>query len=365
MSTVSAKICVHCKQDCSNKPRAKDATGQYACKTCLDRLAAQPAAAPVAAKAVSAASPAKVAQPAAPAIGDGFDEPPIDFTTPAEAGPTAAFIPCGGCGSPVQPGSAICLGCGFNLKTGKRRKTKVSKQLVTGEEVADALTKDNPLMWVVGGAVGACLVAAAWVAIIYFGQFELSRTSVNIGRVMTIFVGAGAGAGVGLIARDRAGVVTGMLAVFIALGAVVAAKYTSQALLIDDKVGDVKSMMSADDVTDDLAITLLARDYAHRYEQSGGWKIEWPPGVTTDTAVGKAQFPKKLWDEAVAAWNSWSDARRQEFKTAQAERHSKALEESVQNLKDNQFKRSFGLWDVFPLLFAISLSYGAGSGGKR
>jgi hypothetical protein len=34
MSNNVAKVCIHCRQDCSKKARTKDGQGRYACEEC-------------------------------------------------------------------------------------------------------------------------------------------------------------------------------------------------------------------------------------------------------------------------------------------------------------------------------------------
>ncbi|MBX3357924.1 MAG: hypothetical protein KF745_05805 [Phycisphaeraceae bacterium] len=116
-----AKICIRCKQDCSSRPRTKDAAGRYTCRDCVEALqanrAAQAAAAPVAAVAESE-----------PWAFDPADDNAAIFglaDAPAAA-PSAkpAGGPCKGCGNFIAPGVVVCTNCGFNTKTGKQLGVK-------------------------------------------------------------------------------------------------------------------------------------------------------------------------------------------------------------------------------------------------
>ncbi|MCA3004828.1 MAG: hypothetical protein LW650_08620 [Planctomycetaceae bacterium] len=104
---VSGKVCRFCGEDCSARPRVKEAdTGRYACKSCAEQAAAQ--AAQQAAARATVAQRARAARVA---------------STPASAAP--AFDPdagarvCTNCGSTVAASAAKCGGCGFDFATGK------------------------------------------------------------------------------------------------------------------------------------------------------------------------------------------------------------------------------------------------------
>ncbi len=147
-----AKTCIKCGQDCSGKPRTKDAQGRYTCRECYDKLMAARAGAPamvqpakavevkplsakapvvkVTAKPVAAATPAADAYDDAPpaeepefTLGDGagfgegipLDEDAAGIASAAAAQPTA----CPGCGVFLPHGTVICTRCGMNTQTGK------------------------------------------------------------------------------------------------------------------------------------------------------------------------------------------------------------------------------------------------------
>jgi len=105
---------VRCGQDCSDRPRVKDISGRYCCKACVDLKPTVPSSA---AATSSAAAPGPVPVQAA---GDeawdvGLD--PIEFE-PMKL-PGSSLKLCVGCGMTLQPGSAICVTCGYNQTTGE------------------------------------------------------------------------------------------------------------------------------------------------------------------------------------------------------------------------------------------------------
>ena len=105
--SVAAKVCIRCKQDCSNRPRVKDPQGRYTCRVCLD--AAKPLARP--------APPDDGAIPIA-------DEPLPASLLDAPAAPVAAGLAmCPSCGSSIPHGGAICVQCGFDVRKGQKLGT--------------------------------------------------------------------------------------------------------------------------------------------------------------------------------------------------------------------------------------------------
>jgi hypothetical protein len=233
------KTCVHCKLDCSARPRVRDAQGQYACKDCLAKLGllnadgtvkAQPAAAAAAPKVVvkSNAVP-KTAAVAAPVTagkpaGSGFDNPDDDgidlssFRSDPSVGQAVAsnWVTCPGCGSPAAKDAALCLTCGTNIKTGKKSKTKVAGPGADFSKVDDAAIKSNPLLWIAGAGAGAFLGA--------LGIYAIYVGTGSIFLISAVGVGFLAGLGAAIVARDKAGAATGFIAALFTIVGVIGAR---------------------------------------------------------------------------------------------------------------------------------------------
>lgn len=137
-----AKTCSMCGVNVSDKPRTKDATGKYFCEPCAAKAkaAAQPAApaAPAARPAAPApaATPGPAARPAARPGPDVYQVDPLMDKILSEAVPPAAegaeavapAGPCPACSAAMSPGAAICLVCGYNMKSGKVLRTRVTSE---------------------------------------------------------------------------------------------------------------------------------------------------------------------------------------------------------------------------------------------
>lgn len=99
MPELTAKVCIDCGQDCSNRPRVKDARGRYLCKACE------------AARARAASPHQAQSQPQPPA-----DEGVFDLMPDSLLGDVPA--PCPACSQPIPSGSVLCLKCGFDVRKG-------------------------------------------------------------------------------------------------------------------------------------------------------------------------------------------------------------------------------------------------------
>src|SRR5207249_2227202 len=132
-SAPGTKICGLCHQDCSARPRTKDAAGQYYCKDCYDKARQE--------RATQAATPARPVRAAVtkerilPAAPRYKETPPAEdfgliddlamLESSAAVVETPAAETCGGCGAVVAPGTVICTACGFNRQTGKKLSSVV------------------------------------------------------------------------------------------------------------------------------------------------------------------------------------------------------------------------------------------------
>lgn len=124
-----AKTCSMCGVNVSDKPRTKDAAGNYFCEPCAAKAkaaAAQPAR-------PAPAAPQPAAKPAARPAPDVYQVDPLMDkilseavpAAPVGAEPVAPAGPCPACSAAMSPGAAICLVCGYNMKSGKVLKTRV------------------------------------------------------------------------------------------------------------------------------------------------------------------------------------------------------------------------------------------------
>jgi hypothetical protein len=183
MATADAtqKICVHCKQDCSGKPRAKDAQGRYMCKECVEKL-----------KARGAAAPTRPASPPAPPTA-----PPATEDDHSVLSTLLGDLPepCPSCAAPLTTGAVVCNFCGFNKETGQGTRTRVMAaprekraKLASGPSLSISPTA---LFWVYLGIQVAPVglsAAAPGVAIVGYGIASLCYVALVIATVVVAFM---------------------------------------------------------------------------------------------------------------------------------------------------------------------------------
>lgn len=177
----AAKVCIRCKQDCSSKPRMKDAQGRYTCKECVEKLKRAAAQKKVPAQASAASEPDiyDTDGPLAPA-----DDNAAILSNLLKGEPVATE-PCPSCGIFMAPNVAICVSCGYNKETGKQIRThtvaapRERRQRKSREPSALAETLTSPMALFFG------LIA------LYGGLFALSMTEPAMILALIIVVAVG------------------------------------------------------------------------------------------------------------------------------------------------------------------------------
>jgi hypothetical protein len=223
---VSSKTCTVCGIDCSGRARVKDQQGRYVCKDCFDKVkqTKQALRNPPAPAAGSVA-----ANEAASAATDGDNSFLLDMGSKESTG-IAGTKGCPECGRAIPANAVICIGCGYNLTSGKRIPVKVikapkGKKSDDGGVASGAVGLGSSAVFcVVGGLIGGSIGAAIWAAIAYFTQYEIGYVAWAVGGL------AGAGCSVG--ARGYAGVTSGGFAAVIAVVAVLAGKFIAGSLIL-------------------------------------------------------------------------------------------------------------------------------------
>lgn len=99
--SAGAKICIRCQNDCSNRPRTKDAAGRYTCQDCVNA-------------ALAAAAPKSSTRDPGDTPDEGMNPLPLEPAGPAPKPPKA----CPSCGRRMSDDASVCANCGFNEKEG-------------------------------------------------------------------------------------------------------------------------------------------------------------------------------------------------------------------------------------------------------
>lgn len=126
-SSPGAKLCSRCGQDCSAKPRSKDAQGRYVCGDCTGKATAVKSAG-VNPNAQTANRPSTQAgRPAAAAAPAGDDDVMSKLVNESlELGKHG----CPNCHARMKQSQTICVNCGYNRESGKMLRTVEQKAVV-------------------------------------------------------------------------------------------------------------------------------------------------------------------------------------------------------------------------------------------
>ena len=191
----ASKRCIVCGEDCSDRPRVRNAKGQYACKSCLEAKRSE-------------RPPIAVAPP---------DTDNHRIAALAELEQAVADTPvvgshCPGCGKRVGPTQVICLGCGYDLVKGEERTIRVKEVKVRPPVVKPTGAR---LAFAVGVATaGAAIGLGVWAAASAASGLSL--------HAMSLVVGALAGFGGAIAARGYGTTTLGGAAALATTGAVIA-----------------------------------------------------------------------------------------------------------------------------------------------
>lgn len=217
-----AKTCIFCGQDCSARPRVKDAQGRYACKTCAEN-AAKPAPSPQ--------RPAVETGPMLSVENLLGDLAPVELEIPLEPLPTSAppkgpphaadatpspyagmrtMNGCPQCGKPVKDEQVICLNCGTNLKSGKKTRVRIADR--AEGEAPPPPTPARLGIAAAAAAIGALAATGLWIAVAQGTGYS--------SQVMVFLVGVCAAAPALVIVRGSGSRVTGAIAGAASLGAI-------------------------------------------------------------------------------------------------------------------------------------------------
>jgi len=209
-----------------------------------------------------------------------------------------------------------------------------------------------------GSIVGAA-GAAVWAAIAYFASLEIGWLAWGIGLAVGLACVKGAGYGSRLI---------GMTAAIITILAILAGKYATIELHINNEFGDPEAMIqeSIAALNDETLTSYVADEIIENLAQGGG-NVEWPAGVDPATASTKADYPAEIWSSAEEQWNALSPDEKQEFReTIEAsirvgfDVHFGELQGQV---RKQGFLQSFGLFDLIFFVLAVSTAFSVGQSG--
>tara|TARA_R110002073_G_scaffold275332_1_gene438871 strand:- start:38988 stop:39941 length:954 start_codon:yes stop_codon:yes gene_type:complete len=157
----------------------------------------------------------------------------------------------------------------------------------------------------IGGLVGACVCAAMF----YVFHIEFGLLAVGVGALC----GLGARFG-GVVQSTRGGVIAGVMAAVVSIGAIVGGKYVVASIYARESFVPGLGTSDYREVKDKSALYRMAflRSSELIYE---GETLDWGGDqVYLDAAFWLEDFPQDVQDETNALWDSMNNGRKVEFK---------------------------------------------------
>lgn len=212
------------------------------------------------------------------------------------------------------------------------------------------------LLGIIGGIVGGVVGAGAWGIIAYLTGYEIGWIAVGVGFVT--------GLGVAIGSKGRAGVMGGILAAVIALVAVAGGKFFAVEMLAQKYTSsnEFKNEIAAIELEESDLVMYVA-DLMAADMTAKGQPINWPSGMTVETASEEKDYPPELWKDAAARWKALDDATKEQYRMDLRRQMEEAATLMVNTVGAAQgFVESFSLFDLLWAFLAVGAAFRVGSG---
>ncbi len=210
-------------------------------------------------------------------------------TARKSAGPT-----CPACGAALASGAVLCVACGYDTRTRSKHQTQHLEPAASPAKKAKRRSKLGSAASLLRGTVfsflGAMLGALIWALFTYFTMWELSYIAIGLGGL--------AGFGMALGHDDEDGTIAGIIAAFMSLVGIVAAKILIIVIFVAAFVGNV--VQEADPV--EMKRMLLTPSVAGEKLKAKGIDLEKASDEQWEQAEQEAEAElAKLTDEQLDA----------------------------------------------------------------
>lgn len=159
-----------------------------------------------------------------------------------------------------------------------------------------ASTGMGPLGWVIGGMIGGVIGATIWAAIAYFTQYEIGYIAIGVGFLV--------GLGVKIAAGDQISSTTGAVSAGIAILAVLAGKYFTIYLLMQNLVAGFNLDVLPIELNERSMVASLA-DQIIEEKQAAGETIDYPEmDEEAEEFTLEDQYPADILSAAKEQWNA-------------------------------------------------------------
>jgi hypothetical protein len=204
----------------------------------------------------------------------------------------------------------------------------------------------NFLKWLGAGLIAGLLGAFVWAGISYAINYEIGYVAWAIGGLVGVAVRFAAG-------NEQEGAGPGVVAAGTSIGAVLLGKYLAVHFLVANVLAaNPPPEITADDMMMQTAHKIVLE------KQSKGEQLVWPEGKNFLTAEGPADFPPGVWQEANTKWKAIPADEQQKIMAAEKKEMMSELEE----LKNQAFFQSFGIFDALWFFLAAATAYRLGAG---
>ncbi len=359
------KQCVICGQSCAGKPRIKDASGNYAHRTCADKHQSKKSTEPVQPE----IEPLDLSPEDEPEMAAFLDDLPSDSADE----PSAMRAACPGCGTSVSSDSMVCMSCGCNIKTGRGNKTKSTK--VKAKKSGPSLGAKAgsmavaPFLPIIGAVLAGAIGAGIWAAVSHFTGYEIGYIAIGIGFI------CGLGAVIG--SGGEGGAWSGGVAVIIALLSIVTGKAIVNSIYVDNLQqlqaavqAGVEDKTTLEEYSQEEAIMGIASDIAWDREEAGQ-EIDWPnPEIDLYETLDLSDFPQDIIDQTNSKWDSMDTQQQTQYRQDQVDRFNEDAAAFSQMLSDEMASSTSIIDNLHPIdalwaFLALGAAWSVGSGGSE
>lgn len=303
------KICVLCGKSCEGQPRIKNNKGQYAHQACVKSRQEQAAPEPEPVE-------GEVEDYALGGALGGMDDLLGDLPEQQSEPMGAAASACPSCGQRLNEGAMVCMGCGFNVQSGRAIKTVARDKKKSGKGAGAGAASLGakaggmalaPVLPLIGAVIGGAIGAAVWAGIAYQFNYEIGWIAIGVGFL------CGLGAAIG--ARGEGGALTGGMAALVAMASISAGKYAAVSWAVNDAFGGTLfEPMVLEDLTEEDVLTSLADEICREHTAAGD-PVEWDnPQIFLEAAMWPDDFPADIRGEVRDHWHGLSDVEKRKLR---------------------------------------------------
>lgn len=189
-------------------------------------------------------------------------------------------------------------------------------------------------------------------AIAYSTGYEVGWLAMGVGAL------CGAGMMAGIDSED-AGLISGIIAVVIALASIAGGKFAAIHFIVGKEVDEVRAEILQMPLEDGKVF--LADQLVEEYEKAGR-TLTWPEGSDVETAFEPEDYPADLWQDVEARWVTMTPEHQEEYRQAQIDMAMTGMTVAHGVADAAVFIESFHILDIVWAALATLTAFRLGSG---